>query len=164
MPPIRRQFQIHIDRPPETVFAFVTDLANHPRTSPPEQNEQVLQGWGAPLGRGTRIVFRARHGLIYHTLEAEIAEFDPPALLVDRQIKGPFAAWTHRHRFAPFQQGTLMTDQIEYVPPYGPLGLLVDRLWLGRHLDRFFQYRQQATKRYLEQGPKRLFTASGGRR
>lgn len=149
----RRQYQIYIDRPPETVFAFHADISNHPRTCPPEQREQILHGAGQPLHDGTRILFRAKHGGRWRTLEAEIAEWDPPKGFVSRQMHGPFRSWTHRHTFRPFQRGTLLTDQIEYRVPYGLFGLLANRLWLGRHLDRFFTYRQQAAKRLLEQNP-----------
>ncbi len=147
----RRQYQIYIDRPPEAVWAFHTNLSNHRRISPPEQDEQVVEGLDAPLDLGARVVFRARHGGLFHTLEAEIAEWDPPFLFVSRQVRGPFESWTHRHKFDPFQQGTLMTDQIEYEAPYGLLALPVDRFWLGKHLDRLFAYRQKEAKRLLEQ-------------
>lgn len=150
MQSIHRQYQIYVDRPPDAVWRFQTDLSNHPRTSPPRTREQVLRGLNTPLAQGVRIAFRARHGLFLSTLEAEIVEWDPPTQFVDRQVRGPFRSWTHRHTFRPFQNGTLMTDRIEYRVPFGILGLLADRLWLGKHLDRFFAYRQQAAKRLLE--------------
>ena len=150
--PLRRQYQVYIDRPPEVVWAFHTDLSNHPRTCPPRNREQVLKGLNEPLHEGSRLVFRARHAGFWRTLEAEIAEWNPPASFVSRQVRGPFRSWTHRHKFAPFQRGTLMTDQIEYRPPFGLLGLFADRLWLGSYLDRLFAYRQQTAKRLLEEG------------
>ena len=147
----RRHYQLYIDRPPEVVFAFHADLANHPRTSPPRTREQVVQGLGEPLREGARVVFRARHGGRWRRLEAEIVEWNPPASFVSRQVRGPFRTWTHRHAFRPFQRGTLLTDQIEYRLPYGLLGRIADRLWIGKHLDRFFAYRQNAAKIFLEQ-------------
>lgn len=147
----RRQYQIFIDRPPEAVFAFHAALKNHTRISPPDQQEEILTPLDTELGEGVRITFRAKHGGVFHTLESEIGEWNPPHGFVDRQISGPFASWTHRHRFVAFQSGTLMTDSIEYSAPAGPLGSLADKLWLGKHLDEFFHYRQKETKRLLEQ-------------
>lgn len=147
----RRQYQIYIDRLPEQVWAFHTDLSNHPQMAPPGQQEQVLRGFTSPLKHGARVVFRARHGGGWRTLEAQITEWEPPSLFVSRQVKGPFAAWTHRHKFSPFQHGTLMTDQIEYRAPFGVFGRIADWVWLRKHLDRTFAYRQQAAKRLLEQ-------------
>lgn len=148
---LRRQYTIFIDRPPEAVFSFHANLKNHPRTCPPDQREEVIAGLETPLENGARVTFRARHGGIWRTLEAEIADWNPPHGFTSRQVSGPFAVWIHRHKFTEFQTGTLMSDQIEYAIPAGPLGLLAERLWLGEHLDRFFAYRQKEAKRLLEQ-------------
>lgn len=151
-PPLqRRQYTIFIDRPPEAVCAFHANLKNHSRLCPPDQQEEIIAGGDDPLCEGAKVTFRARHGGLRHTLESEITEWDPPHGFTDRQVKGPFAAWIHRHKFVPFQTGTLMTDTIEYAVPAGPLGLLVEKLWLGEHLDRFFNHRQAEAKRLLEQ-------------
>lgn len=147
----RKQFQIFIDRPPEAVFAFHASLRNHVRISPPDQHEEILTPLDIELGLGVRVQFRARHGGLVWTLESEIIEWDPPQGFTDRQVSGPFGSWIHRHRFTPFQTGTLLADTIEYSAPAGPLGALADRLWLGKHLDEFFRYRQQEAKRLLEQ-------------
>lgn len=152
MPLARRQYQIFIDRSPQDVFDFHADLTNHARLSPPDQEEEVVAvSPVGPLQRGSRVTFRARHGGVRHTLESEIVEWSPPFGFTDRQVRGPFASWTHRHRFVAFQDGTLMTDLIEYEPPAGPLGALANRLWLGEHLERFFHHRQKEAKRLLEQ-------------
>jgi len=148
--PRRKQYQIFIDRPPDAVFDFHTNLKNHPRISPPEEHEQVLSPLDTVLADGVRVKFRAKHGAVWHTLEAEVSEWNPPHGFADRQVFGPFASWSHRHRFVPFQGGTLMTDLIEYTPPAGPLGIVAEKLWLGKHLDDFFHYRQKEAKRLLE--------------
>jgi ligand-binding SRPBCC domain-containing protein len=163
MPPallVRRQYQLFIDRPPAVVFGFRADLANHGRTAPAGQKEEVVHGAEAPLGPGARIGFRTRQGpfgLLVTTLETEVVEWDPPHGFVIRQVRGPFAAFHHAQSFPPFQQGTLLTDRIDYRVPLGPLGWLADRLWLGPLLDQTFAHRQKAAKQLLEQGPKRLF-------
>jgi ligand-binding SRPBCC domain-containing protein len=149
--PVQRRYQIFIDRPPQAVFDFHTNLKNHARICPPEMPEEVVSGLDSPLGEGARVTFRAKHGGVWRTLEAEIVEWDPPRGFTDRQVNGPFALWVHRHKFAPFQTGTLMTDQVEYTLPAGPLGALAEKLWLGAHLDAFFNHRQNEAKRLLEQ-------------
>jgi len=148
---IRRQYQVFIDRAPEDVFAFQADLRNHARLSPPDQEEEVtgVSPIG-PLRLGSRVTFQAKHGGVRRNMEAEITEWNPPYGFTDRQVRGPFASWTHRHRFVAFQDGTLMTDLIEYEAPAGPLGALADKLWLGEHLEKFFNHRQQEAKRILE--------------
>jgi ligand-binding SRPBCC domain-containing protein len=144
VPLIRRQFQIFIDRSLEDVFAFHADVKNHARISPPDQAEEVT-------ALGTQVTFKAKHGGVRRTLESVIVEWNPPNGFTDRQVRGPFATWTHRHKFVAFQDGTLMTDQIEYEAPAGPLGALADKFWLGEHLNRFFNHRQAEAKRIMEQ-------------
>lgn len=148
--PSRRQYQIYIERPVEVVFAFHTDLGNHVRIAPEDAPEEVVSGADTVLQLGACVTFRARHGAIWRTLTAKITEWSPPDGFVDEQIEGPFASWVHRHRFVPFQNGTLMTDILEYEVGSGPLGALAERVWLGKHLDHFFRYRQNEAKRLLE--------------
>ena len=41
-----------------------------------------------------------------------------PTLLVDEELKGPFAYWRHRHEFQALDgRRTLMTDHVEYQFP-----------------------------------------------
>ncbi len=151
MQPIRKQYQIFIDRSPDAVFEFHASLKNHARLSRPEDQEEVLSPLDTEFEVGVKVLFRAKHGGVWHKLESEIVEWNPPVGFTDRQVSGPFSSWLHRHRFTPFEKGTLMSDQIEYLPPAGALGALAEKLWLGKHLDDFFNHRQKEAKRILEQ-------------
>jgi uncharacterized protein len=65
----------------------------------------------------------------------------PPHGFTDSQVRGPFAAWSHRHGFeATDDGGTLVTDEIEYRLPLGPVGALAGPTVNGR-LRRAFGYR-----------------------
>lgn len=68
---------------------------------------------------------------------------------VDRQLRGPFARWTHRHTFVPVDAGTtLVLDEvaaeIRRHPWWGPIGL---GIWLG--LPGLFAFRAWKTRRLL---------------
>ena len=52
----------------------------------------------------------------------------------DEQVRGPFRSFRHEHQFESIAGATVMTDQWEHVAPFGPLGRLVDRLVLERHM------------------------------
>ena len=148
MPPVlqRRQYQIFIDRIPEAVFAFHTNLKNQARIDPPDQPEEII---GVPIhaiGEGSRVTFRLAVGTLY----AEFVEWTPPYGYALRQIEGPFTHWQHRRKFTLFQGGTLMTDQLEYGLPAGPLGLLIDKVYLGTQIDKLFNYRHAEAKRLIE--------------
>lgn len=149
---IRRQFQIFIDRAPEDVFDFHADLKNLSRISPPEQEEEaggILPP--GPLRVGSQITIKSAPRSLRRNMESIIVEWDPPEGFTERQVRGPFPTWTHQRRFAAFQGGTLMTDQIEYEPPGGAVGAFASRFRQNDPLERFFHYRQAEAKRILEQ-------------
>ena len=150
----RKQYQLFIDRSPEAVWAFFTNLQNHARLCPDDMAEAVLSDTNTPLSDGSRIVLRATRSDLAlkteRTLIWEVAEWLPPHGYALRQVEGPFAAWIHRRKFTPFTGGTLLADQIEYVPAPGPFGALAARSFVGVNMDKYFQHRQVEAKRLVE--------------
>ena len=76
-----------IDRPPQDVFADVSDLARHPEW----QNkllDATVEGEG-PIRVGTRVKQRRRVDGGTRTFTLEITEHDPPNRLAFRGIAGP---------------------------------------------------------------------------
>jgi len=73
-----------------------------------------------------------------------------PAGFVDRQLEGPFAAWTHRHRFLAVDEATTeVVDEIEArLAPHVLSGAVGLAMWLG--LPLLFAYRGWKTRRLLE--------------
>ncbi|MGC4042183.1 MAG: hypothetical protein QM758_00075 [Armatimonas sp.] len=147
MTPVRRQHQIYIERPIEVVFEFVTDLKNHTRLALPGQPEEVLTQRTSPLDEGVCITY---DGGPFKFRTLEVSEFRRPHAFVEIQIEGGFAAWTHRRRLAAFQDGTLITDIIEYELHAGALGALADKMWMGRTVDDWIRHRHNEAKRILE--------------
>ena len=86
---------------------------------------------------------------------AEIAEFKWNERFCDRQIKGPFAYWSHCHYIRPTAQsgvnGTIIADDLEYELPMGMTGEIAHRLVLRRQIERTFQFRQAQVVRVLAQ-------------
>lgn len=61
---------------------------------------------------------------------------------VDTQVKGPFASWTHTHRFVHLSDiRSRMEDSIEYELPGGRLGRRFGANYVARQLERTFAYR-----------------------
>lgn len=86
MAPIVSTFEI--SRPPEVVYAFVTD----PSRFPEWQNDVVrvtIQGDGPP-GVGTRFATTRTMGRIEYTTVQEIVELNPTRRWAARGVDGPF--------------------------------------------------------------------------
>jgi uncharacterized protein YndB with AHSA1/START domain len=88
MPPIVSH--IEIARPPEEVYAYVTD----PSRFPEWQHDVVgvrIQG-GHPLSVGSRFTTTRRIGPVEQTLTQEVTELGPPRRWAARSVDGPLRA------------------------------------------------------------------------
>jgi ligand-binding SRPBCC domain-containing protein len=130
---------------PDEVFAFFADARNLEAITPPLLRFRVMDSGAQAIamGPGALIRYRLRvRGMPVGWLTA-IREWDPPHRFVDEQLRGPYALWHHTHTFEPDPEGegTLMRDVVRYALPFGPLGELAHRLFVGRDLDAIFDYR-----------------------
>ncbi len=58
----------------------------------------------------------------------------------------------HTHTFEDAGTDTRISDRVEYELPFGPLGTLVDRLFVARQVESIFAYRQKVVAALFEQG------------
>lgn len=78
-----------------------------------------------------------------------ISEYEPPFYFTDEMIRGPYTLWRHRHTFHPGEEGTLVSDRVDYQLPLGALGDLVHRLAVAEQLRGIFRYRQMSLNEML---------------
>jgi len=151
--------------PLEKVFAFFADPMNLPGIMPAwleirfEEMTIVPPPAGAPTyfaGVGTKFVasYRALPFFSFRIRsEAQIAGFGMNEFFSDVQTKGPFRSWHHRHEFTAENRegviGTRVGDRIEYELSGGPLGGIVNSLFIVPQMRRTFAYRQKAVERIL---------------
>jgi ligand-binding SRPBCC domain-containing protein len=83
---------------------------------------------------------------------ARITKFAWGSHFCDEQVRGPFALFHHCHRLRPQMQsgawGTLVTDQIIYALPFGPLGRIGNSI-VRQQLERTFAERQERLVRLI---------------
>jgi uncharacterized membrane protein len=117
---------IHIERPPEDVFAFVADAANNPAW----RKNVVRTEWldDGPMRVGRR--GRQTAGLLGRewTVEAEIVEWNPPRSAAWRAVQGPVKvrSWV---RVDPDGNGSRVSGGADGGFT-GPIGALLTRLAL----------------------------------
>ena len=133
--------EVLIPAPIDEVFEFFCDPANLARITPKSVGFRDLTPDARPMRPGLKIVHEIRWFGIPQRWETVIEEYDPPHGFVDRQAKGPYKSWRHRHSFEEAPGGTLMRDHVVYELPFGLLGLLSHRLLVERQLRRIFDYR-----------------------
>jgi len=86
MPPIESSFEIA--RPPDEVYAYVTDPSRFPEWQ--DDVVRVRMEGGRPPGVGARFTTTRRIGRVEQTTTQEIAEINPPRSWACRGVDGPF--------------------------------------------------------------------------
>jgi ligand-binding SRPBCC domain-containing protein len=95
---------------------------------------------------------------VRQTLTSRITAYERPAFFRDSMVRGAFARLDHDHRFTDDGAGgTIMDDVFDFAAPGGPLGLIAERLVLGRYLRRLLVTRNEAIRTAAESDAWRRF-------
>ena len=141
--PLERVWQFHDDPAALTkVMTFPVKAVVHAVDRPVQPGSKVrMTFWFGPLPVKWNVVVRERI---------------PPHMFRDEQPagEGPFARWNHRHQFESVNinggQCTRVIDRIDYEPPFGGLGKLLDKVFGALAMRLMFVGRERATRRFLE--------------
>ena len=91
-----------------------------------------------------------RIAFVWVTFESLHTAYDPPHSFEDQQVRGPFRSWRHRHIVEPHPDGAMLIDDIEYAPPFGLFGRLIDPIAIKPRLRKVFAFRHRVTRDYCE--------------
>lgn len=137
-------WQLHVTQffplPRHEVFDFFANAENLEAITPPWLHFQILTPTPIQIQQGTLIDYKLRLRMIPIRWRTEIAVWDPPCRFVDRQLRGPYRKWIHEHTFEQTENGTWMTDRVDYTVPGG---VLVHTLAVRRDLLKIFEYRRR---------------------
>jgi len=120
----RAEASIHVERPPDEVFALVGDAANNPQWRRSVVRTEWLDDGPMRAGRRGRQTSRLLHR--NWTVEAVVDAWEPPRHVAWRTVAGPIAvrSW---YTVEPDGSGSLLGGGAEG-GFRGPLGGLLDRL------------------------------------
>ncbi len=129
-----------INAPIERVFAFFSDARNLSVITPDWLDFQVRTPQPITMATGVLIDYRLSIRGLPLKWRSEITRWDPPNGFVDEQRKGPYTYWIHEHSFAAETGGTRVGDRVRYAVPGG---VLVQRLFVARDIEKIFSFRKQ---------------------
>ncbi len=135
------------------VAAFHDDPVSLVAITPPPVHV-TIQRFDKPVRAGSKVIFRLGVGPIGVTWNGTIAEHVDQKYFRDVQNSGPFGAWSHTHAFVAEADGTRVIDRVEYEPPLGFIGKLIDPIVVRPSLRYMFNYRAKKTRELLEQSAK----------
>jgi ligand-binding SRPBCC domain-containing protein len=131
--------ELLVPRPIGEVFPFFAQARNLEVPTPPWLKFDILTPEPITMRAGLNIDYRIHlHGLPVRW-RTEIAEWEPPHRFVDRQVRGPYRLWHHRHTFEERGNATLCRDEVRYWPIGGAV---VDALFIRRDVEAIFSFRR----------------------
>jgi uncharacterized protein (TIGR01777 family) len=141
----RAAFKSQVAAAAQEVFAWHSRPGALERLVPPWEDVRVLEQVGG-LEDGAKTVISLRKGPIRIRWTAVHRDYIEGRQFVDEQIEGPFAAWSHTHRFTPTgPDECLLEDEIHYALPFGALGRLLAGGRVRSDLERAFPFRHRRT-------------------
>lgn len=129
----------------DAVWAWHARPGAFERLTPPWERVRVLERTGSIEEEGSRARIEIGMGPLAVPWTAVHRDVQPGRRFVDEQVEGPFSQWVHTHRFDPEGDGCLLTDRIEYLPPFGLLGAAADQCFIRRQVERMLAYRHAVT-------------------
>lgn len=141
-----------IAAPMERCFDLARDIDFHTRSLAGTGERAVAGRTHGLIGLGESVTWEAKHLGIRQRLTAEVTAFERPVYFRDAMTKGAFQSFEHDHRFEQSGGETIMTDEVVFRSPLGPLGWLVDRVFMTGYLRRMLEGRCQAIKCEVEEG------------
>lgn len=144
--------QTRLSHPIDRVFDFFSRAENLEAITPPWIRFRVLTPPPIELREGTLIEYALRIRGLPMRWVSRIVGWNPPHSFTDIQVRGPYRFWEHTHSFIPIDGETEMTDAVLYALPFGPLGVLANRLLVARDLRAIFDYRASRIETLISSG------------
>ena len=136
---------IDINAPLETVFAYLADVESHPEWV---KWTKEAESTSDQSGLGATSTQKMQVGPRKETVEAIVTEFKDNEVVTWRHTRG--MEMTDRLAVVPFGDATKVAWSIDYTPPMGGMGKLMDVLFMERLFDQLAKDSMTQLKDRLE--------------
>ena len=154
---VRLEIVTRIAAPIERVFDLARSIDLH-MASTNWTGERAIAGLTSGLiGSGQKVTWKGRHFGVEITHTSSITKYEFPNHFQDCMVQGAFHRFCHDHYFEDSSESTTMKDVMEFEAPWGPLGSLIERIVLKRHMRDLLQRRNECRRRVAESDEWRKF-------
>ncbi len=136
---MRVSLRSHFDVSRDELWAWHVRPRAFERLMAPFDPVEVIEHHGPVLGARTTVRVPLGPGSV--ALTVEHTEVDPGRSFRDEQRDGPFARWSHQHRFLDDGTGSALEDELEIEPPLGALGRGLAAGAIAGRMERALRYR-----------------------
>lgn len=135
----------------EEAWDFFSSPKNLKTITPPYMGFDITSGGEEKMYAGQIITYIVKPILgIPMEWVTEITHVQEPFYFVDEQRFGPYALWHHKHFFKEIPGGIEMQDVVHYKIPLGPIGKLMNHLYIKNKLKEIFDYRYQTLEKMFK--------------
>ena len=128
----------------EQAWDFFSSPKNLAVITPKELNLVPITPLPETMYPGIFVTYKVRPLLgIPLTWVTEITYIEDKKFFVDEQRLGPYRIWHHQHHFKAIPGGVEMTDIVDYRLPLGPVGILLEKVMVGKKVREIFEFRHQ---------------------
>lgn len=139
-----------IRAPLEVCFDAARDLDLHVRSMAHTGERAVAGRTSGLIELGEEVTWRARHFGVTQHFTSRITAYERPAYFQDAMQRGAFRSFVHDHHFFHADGTTRMVDTVAFAAPLGILGILAEKLFLRRYLERLIAQRARVIREALE--------------
>jgi ligand-binding SRPBCC domain-containing protein len=137
------QTQLELACTPEEAFDYLSTPQTIQTISPDKMGLNYLKT-PEVYHHGAIIEFQVISFGQIQTITHEVTKFERPGIFSEKMVKGPVPFWVHTHKFEDLGNGlTLVVDEIEFQPPKGLLGFLINETRILDDLEQGMDERQR---------------------
>ncbi|MGK2863236.1 MAG: SRPBCC family protein [Chitinophagaceae bacterium] len=133
-------------------WSFFSSPRNLPLITPPELNFKILtEGKNEEIFEGMLIDYKVTPLFgIPLNWQTRIEKMKNLKYFIDKQIKGPYKLWEHKHYFTEYRNGVLMKDEVKYQLPFGVAGRIAHSLLVRKKIEKIFEYRKMILEKIFD--------------
>ncbi|MFJ5758964.1 cell division protein [Neobacillus sp. NPDC093182] len=139
-----------IKAPIDSCFELARDVGVHTQPILKTKGKAVGGVTKGLLVEGNSVTWESVHYGIKLRVTTRVIFMENPYSFVEKMVKGPFRYSIHIHQFIEEEAGTIMIDHFQYKSRFSLIGVLIDKLFLAKYIEKLIEARAIEFKKIVE--------------